>query len=702
MSGYKKVLAIILSITMTIGIIPMFYVLRASAETPTNELKSSYRSGSDNRQSMITDRGFIKADGKKLRTAEGKEIVLRGTNAGGYLLQEIWMTLTKETDNIKCQKHIIEKLKERFPDKYETLLTLYEDKYWTEADFDNCSEMGMNVIRLPFWYMNLLDENYQLRDNAFDRIDWFVEQAGKRGIYVILDMHGVPGSQNGQDHSGDTTQGVSFFQGSEAETNQQIAIDLWKKIAEHYNNNPIVAGYDLLNEPYTSERLQITTKTVWDYYDKAYKAIRQIDSNHLIIMVGTWEPARLPNPKEYGWENIMYEYHSYNYDSEFSANDQLASINKKLSNIDNANYNVPSYIGETSFFSNMESWRLCLERLNDYGISWTTWTYKTTNKGSSWGIYNQTTSEANIEIDSYEAIYQKWSKADQSSKNEELYSILKEYFNVESDIDETGEGRYEFEKADSFPNGGTIKNIDTGTNKFSKNAYVEEMNENSSSSIDTSKYALFKVNVKQKGSYRIMVGYSTTTDTKFGVQVNNEQWKYRNVSSTYAWDSVWQAPVDVKLNKGENIIKISGSVDNDSSWIILDYFDLTYLDGKNTTTPILTTPTPTTIIPTTITTTTTATKTSKAKAPKRVVIKKAKRKNKKISLKLKKIKKVRGYEIKVATNKKFKKSKKIVTTKISYTIKKVKSKKYYIKARAYSYHGNKKIYGKWSKVKVVK
>ena len=82
------------------------------------------------------------------------------------------------------------------------IIDTYQDAYWTETDFDRCAALGMNVIRLPFWWRNIADANGNLYENAFDRMDWFVQEAGERGIYVILDFHGAPGSQNGSDHSG--------------------------------------------------------------------------------------------------------------------------------------------------------------------------------------------------------------------------------------------------------------------------------------------------------------------------------------------------------------------------------------------------------------------------------------------------------------------------------------------------------------------
>lgn len=65
---------------------------------------------------------------------------------------------------------------------------------------------------------------------------------------------------------------------------------------------------------------------------------------------------------------------------------------------------------------------------------------------------------------------------------------------------------------------------------------------------------------------------------------------------------------------------------------------------------------------------------------------------------------VKGYEVQYAMDKKFKKSAKKKTVKANYLIvKKVKkSKTYYVRVRAYKLQGNKKVYGKWTKIKKIK
>ncbi|WP_347995589.1 glycosyl hydrolase [uncultured Eubacterium sp.] len=79
---------------------------------------------------------------------------------------------------------------------------------------------------------------------------------------------------------------------------------------------------------------------------------------------------------------------------------------------------------------------------------------------------------------------------------------------------------------------------------------------------------------------------------------------------------------------------------------------------------------------------------------------------KKIKVSIKKVENAIGYEVRVATSKKFKKTiYKKSYKKVAFTLKSKKfanKKKLYIKVRAYAVDGTNKIYGKWSKVKKVK
>ena len=103
----------------------------------------------------------------------------------------------------------------------------------------------------------------------------------------------------------------------------------------------------------------------------------------------------------------------------------------------------------------------------------------------------------------------------------------------------------------------------------------------------------------------------------------------------------------------------------------------------------------------------TTTAQTKVAKPKSASIKKVKAAKKAISVIWKKVGGVKGYQVQVATDKKFKKNKKTVTVKkqktTKTTVKKLKAKKkYYVRVRTYKIVNGKKVYSAWSKVKSVK
>jgi hypothetical protein len=348
---------------------------------------------------------FLKTDGKILRNnyGTGDKVVLRGTNAGSWLVQEGWMGATNAPD----QRTMIKTLTTRFgEEKALTLIKAYEDAWWQEQDFDNVKEMGMNTIRLPFGYFEMMNEDGTLKATAFDRMDWFVNESAKRGLYVILDMHAAPGSQNGKDHSGDISvpdKGNLF----KNEANMAKTVYLWEQVAARYKGNPTVATYDLLNEPGGALH-----EEQWNFYDRLYKAIRAVDPDHIITIEAIWEPMDMPSPSLYGWENIIYSYHFYGWDNTNSSISQKKFTDSKVPMVNElTGYNVPLLVGEFTLFSNLQSWEYALNLYEQQDWMWTTWSYKTVNQGS-WGLYNGNPAKVNINTDSYETILSKWSNVD--------------------------------------------------------------------------------------------------------------------------------------------------------------------------------------------------------------------------------------------------------------------------------------------------
>lgn len=362
------------------------------------------------------DLPYLTVSGTDVVDENGEEVILRGINAGGLFVTEHWMTgfnnSSPKNDNLSLSRTFIERFGE---DATKELWQTYQSNWWSEIDFENCAEMGINVIRLPFTYMNvdfaaITDLNEAGKNYDFTALDAFVDTAAQYGIYTILDMHGAYGSQNGQDHSGqvfDTAAEVTFYHNEQL---MQLTADLWKAISIHYKNNPNVAGYDLLNEP--GEKAGLTERRHWDCFDRFYEAIRDTGDEHIIIFESCWDGANLPRPEEYGWENCMYSFHHYTGDS-MSYEQFCQSWSAKIAEVESYDFGVPLYMGEfTAYGVSKDWWNYCLELLNEHGWHWTSWTYKVWGE-MAWGVINLTNGKedkVSPDTDSYEDILAKFGK----------------------------------------------------------------------------------------------------------------------------------------------------------------------------------------------------------------------------------------------------------------------------------------------------
>jgi aryl-phospho-beta-D-glucosidase BglC (GH1 family) len=306
----------------------------------------------------------------------------------------------------------MQKLDQRFGVETEqSLIKTYQRSWITTTDLDNIKAAGFNVVRAPIWWGQFYTLNDQSpagwRADAFEILDWLVSACAARGIYVIIDMHGVVGGQSTSDDTGRSGQNQywtnSNFQGQTAY--------IWWQIANHYKGNPTVAGYDLINEPIGTP----TNDTVLNLYNELYQSIRSVDPSHMIIMEGTWGSwnwSMLPNPNVYGWTNVAYQMHEYQWNGS-QAQVQQGATNQVNDFNNHAGYNVPGYVGEFNDFGYPAStWQFTTNAWNAAGLSWTVWSYKSTAGliPNSWGLYdpNHWATTPNISSDSAATIAADW------------------------------------------------------------------------------------------------------------------------------------------------------------------------------------------------------------------------------------------------------------------------------------------------------
>ena len=371
---------------------------------------SSSSSGSSTPSS--SGQSMLHAAGTQIVDANGTPVQLKGVNLGSLMIMEGWMC-PLDSGGLPDNYSVIQKLDSRFGVAAEqNMIHCYQTNWITEGDLQNIKNAGFNCVRVPVWWGDFYTlanygANSGWRSDAFTELDWVVNNCAKYGLYVIIDMHGVVGGQSTSMDCGQQSANTYWYNGNY----QGDTAWMWWQIANHYKGNTTVAGYDLINEPIGAP----STTAVWTLYNGLYNSIRSADPDHMIIMegaFGNWNWSMLPNPAVYGWSNVAYEMHEYQYNSplasvEQGSTDQVADFNAHKS------WNVPGYIGEFNDMLNSPScWDYSINLYNNAGISWTMWAYKAAQGllPDNWGWYDPTRMPPvpNISTDSAATIYSDW------------------------------------------------------------------------------------------------------------------------------------------------------------------------------------------------------------------------------------------------------------------------------------------------------
>ena len=384
-------------------IISVLLSLLGMGKTPDVKALSEYNYDNTYKMSILSidNRGYVVNE-------DGEKIVLEGVNIGNWLLWETWMGFVPEYTDDWAHYDTLEILIERFgEEKTAEIEKTFMDNFITEDDIAQIEKLGFNCVRVPFWYRNFMNEDGSWittnHDNnpGFQRIDWLIETCEKYGIYIILDMHGAPSGQSKNHSTGKAGRNELY----EVKERMDACVELWTTIAQRYKDNEVIAVYDLLNEPQnnsgytgdysweagTPEAVARTNKA----YDILYKAIREVDENHIISFEGIWSTEVLPNPEEFGYENVMYQLHIYDRDRNM-INYRVNELRKIRKNWNVAVYNGEYNNGEYEYFA-QKLYEFC-------DINRTKWNYKTFNAGSQWGIFNQNVPRIDIKTASYDEI----------------------------------------------------------------------------------------------------------------------------------------------------------------------------------------------------------------------------------------------------------------------------------------------------------
>lgn len=166
---------------------------------------------------------------------------IKGVNLGNWLVLEKWMLPdlfegTGAEDEVWLNRKMNPaELKEKMKE--------HRDTFITEQDFAFIKEQGIWLLRIPVPYFIFGDRPpfngcVEYLDKAFD---W----AEKYGLQILIDLHTVPGSQNGYDNGGLT--GVCKWCKNPEEV--EFALTVLERLAKRYGQRQGLYGIEVLNEP---------------------------------------------------------------------------------------------------------------------------------------------------------------------------------------------------------------------------------------------------------------------------------------------------------------------------------------------------------------------------------------------------------------------------------------------------------------------
>ncbi|NLS17445.1 glycoside hydrolase family 5 protein [Rhizobium sp. P40RR-XXII] len=329
--------------------------------------------------------GFVRADHRQIVDGKGQPLLLRGLGLGGWMVQEGYMM---GLSNLKAQHIIRDRIFKIIGQKRtEQFYQSWRDNGVTEADIDAMAGWGFNSVRLPMhWKLFIKDRRGKdgsrhivWNEEGFRRVDALIGWLKANHMYLILDLHAAPGGQGHDIAISDRDPNKpSLWDSSE---NQATMIALWSEIARRYKDEPTIAGYDLLNEPNWNFEdksnkggcRETENRPLRDIYQRTIRAIRAIDSNHMLIIEGNCWGNNYAGVLPIEDRNTALSFHKYWTPTTQESIEPFLKLR--------AQYDMPLWNGESG--ENNNDWyarAVALQEKN--GIGWSWWPLKKIGAGN--------------------------------------------------------------------------------------------------------------------------------------------------------------------------------------------------------------------------------------------------------------------------------------------------------------------------------
>jgi len=303
---------------------------------------------------------FVHTDHQQIVDAAGKPLRIRATNLGNWLVPEGYMWLFKDGPQSPSEIRALV-LELLGPEASAAFWQKYRENYITREDIALLHRAGFNTIRVPMHY-SLFEGNQE----GFKLLDRLIAWSRAEGLYVVLDLHAAPGGQTGANI--DDSAGYPWLFRSPQEQEHLIAI--WRALATHYRDEPVVLGYDLMNEPIPPfPKLASLDPSLEPLYKKLCQEIRKVDPNHVLFLGGAhWDTDFSIFGKPFD-ANVVYTFHKY-----WTPLNEAENVLRPYIDF-RQRHDVPIWMGESG--ENTDEWITEFAgALNRNNIGWAFWPYK--------------------------------------------------------------------------------------------------------------------------------------------------------------------------------------------------------------------------------------------------------------------------------------------------------------------------------------
>ncbi|PWY82680.1 exo-1,3-beta-glucanase D [Aspergillus eucalypticola CBS 122712] len=239
---------------------------------------------------------------------------IRGVNLGGWLSIEPFI-VPSLFDTYTSSEGIIDEwtLSKKLGDSAASVIEKHYATFITEQDFADIRDAGLDHVRIQFsyWAIKTYDGDPYVPKIAWRYLLRAIEYCRKYGLRVNLDPHGIPGSQNGWNHSG--RQGtIGWLNGTDGELNRKRSLEIHDQLSQFFAQDRyknVVTIYGLVNEPLM---LSLPVEKVLNWTVEATNLVQKngikawVTAHDGFLNLAKWDKMLKTRPN-----NMMLDTHQY-------------------------------------------------------------------------------------------------------------------------------------------------------------------------------------------------------------------------------------------------------------------------------------------------------------------------------------------------------------------------------------------------------